>query len=72
MTQKALKLKEKKLMSFIKIKNSQNSQNSQKFMTKKGKRQTVNWDIFVVHMSNKELTFRVYKELQLHKKNTNS
>lgn len=55
-------------MGFIKIKNVY----SQKFMTKKGKRQTLNWDIFVVHMSNKELTFRVYKELQLHKKNTNN
>ena len=41
-------------------------------MTKKGKRQTVNWEIFVVHMSDKELTFRVYKELQLHMKNMNA
>ena len=54
-------------MSFTKI-----NVCSQKFMTKKGKRQTVNWEIFVVHMSDKELTFRVYKELQLHMKNMNA
>lgn len=53
-------------MSFIKIKNVY----SQKFMTNKGKRQTVNGEIFVVHMSDKELKFRVCKELQLQKKNT--
>ena len=49
-------------MTFMKIKNVY----SQKFMIKKGKRQTINWEkIFAVHMSDKGLIFRVYKELQL-------
>lgn len=41
-------------------------------MIKKGKRQAINWEIFAIHMSDKGLVFRMYKELQLKKKNADN
>lgn len=63
-TQKVLTLKEKKL-NFMKIKNFY----LQKYMINKGKMQAINWEeIFAMHMSDKGLVLRMYKELQLKQK----
>lgn len=42
-------------------------------MINKGKRQAINWEeIFAMHMSDKGLVLRMYKELQLKKKNADN
>lgn len=65
---KSTNLKRKKL-NFIKIKNFY----LQKYVINKGKRQAINWEeIFAMHMSDKGLVLRMYKELQLKKKNADN
>lgn len=42
-------------------------------MINKGKKQPINWEeLFAMHMSDKGLVLRMYKELQLKKKNADN